>query len=188
MTNVAYESISDYNDLDTINRYRRLVEEQGVAPEAALAAVQPTSRDNARTPMQWSAAAQAGFTTGTPWLKVNPRYTEINVEQALENPGSVFYHYQKLIALRKAHPALVYGKFELLPDENELIFAYRRALEAECLLVVLNLGEGDPLFKMTGVVSKADLLIANCPVRAMESESLRLRPYEAHVYKLNKRI
>ncbi len=190
MTNVAFKSIADYNDLDTINRYRRLVEERGLTPEAALSAVHPSSRDNARTPMQWNASLQAGFTTGTPWLKVNPRFTEINVEQALEDPGSVFYYYQKLIALRKKHPTLVYGKFELLTVKNDDVFAYTRTLEEERLLVILNLGEGSPEFEMQcnpkSAAAGVELLVANYPVEdSKRIESFSLQPYEARLY-LNK--
>ena len=91
MTNVAFETVDEYNDIQTINMYHELVDEKGKDPRAVMAIIHAKSRDNARTPVQWSAGPQAGFTTGTPWLKVNPSYSEINVEQALADPDSVFY-------------------------------------------------------------------------------------------------
>ena len=105
MTNVAFDSIDDYRDIETLNMYRELVDEQGQDPAARCwRVIHAKSRDNARTPMQWNDGPQAGFTTGTPWIKVNPNYPAINVEQALADPDSIFYYYQKLIRLRKTHP------------------------------------------------------------------------------------
>ena len=114
MTNVAFESIEDYRDVATRNMYKEAVEEKGVDPQAALKVVHAKSRDNARTPMQWDASEQAGFTTGTPWIKVNPNYKEINVAEALADPNSVFHYYKKLIQLRKENPVIVYGTYDLI--------------------------------------------------------------------------
>ena len=94
------------------------------------------SRDNSRTPMQWDDSTNAGFSTGTPWIKVNPNYTEINAREQLQRPDSVFHHYQKLIQLRKQHEIIVYGKYELLDGTNPDVYAYTRALDNEKLLIV----------------------------------------------------
>ncbi len=101
MTNVAFESIDDYRDVETLNMYKEMVNEKGVDPEDMLKILHAKSRDNARTPMQWDDSDQAGFTAGTPWIKVNPNYKEINVAQALADKNSIFYYYQKLLRLRK---------------------------------------------------------------------------------------
>lgn len=188
MTNVTFESINDYNDLDTINRYRMLVEEKGTDPAKAMEEIHAKSRDNARTPIQWSQAAQAGFTSGTPWLKVNPNYVEINVEQSLADPDSIYCHYQKLIQLRKTFLALVYGSYTLYLPEHEQVLAYSRRLEDKCLLMLLNVSPQPAVCAlpacMTG--SQANLLIANYPIGtpADLQDLTTLRPYEARIYQL----
>lgn len=190
MTNVAFATIDEYNDLDTVNRYHELVDEKGMNPVEALAAVQAKSSDNARPPMQWSADPQAGFTRGTPWLKVNPNYSSINVEQALADGNSIFYHYQKLIQLRKNSPALVYGAYHLIDTGKAPIFAYTRTLDNERRLVVLNLGPEPAVFEMPdGLLNSSqgsgggELLIGNYPIHPEEDpRRLNLRLYEARVY------
>jgi oligo-1,6-glucosidase len=167
--------------------YRELVENQGMDPQEALALIHSTSRDNARTPVQWDDSEQAGFTSGTPWIEVNPNYTEINVEQALADPNSVFYYYQKLIQLRKEHPIIVYGTYDLILDDHEEIYAFTRTGEDGRLLVILNFTQGTPVFSLPAHISFADkeLLISNYEVEAAEDiQQLILRPFEARVYQL----
>ena len=125
MTNVRFPDISDYKDIETLNLYRERLE-GGYEKEDIMRSIYARSRDNARTPMQWSAGPSAGFTTGTPWIAVNPNYTEINAEEERKDPDSVYHFYQKLIRLRKTHPVFVDGKFDLLLPEDERIFAYTR--------------------------------------------------------------
>jgi oligo-1,6-glucosidase len=127
MTNVAYPSIEDYNDIETVNLYHELVDEKGRDPQAILALLHAKSRDNARTPAQWDASFNAGFTTGKPWLKVNPNYPQINVERALADPNSIFYYYKKLIGLRKSVPAVVYGTYDLILPDHPQIYEIGRA-------------------------------------------------------------
>jgi oligo-1,6-glucosidase len=187
MTNVAFESIADYNDIESKNFYHEQVEQGSLDPAEALRMIQASGRDNARTPMQWSAAPQAGFTTGIPWLKVNPNYPVINVEQALADPDSIFYYYQKLIHLRKTVPAIVYGTYDLLLPEHEQIYAFTRTLEDERLLVILNFSAQAALCELPQDLPGADplLLIANYPVDPTKDLSrISLRPYEARVYQL----
>jgi oligo-1,6-glucosidase len=191
MTNVAFDSIADYNDIETVNMYHELVDEKGKDPQAILKVIHAKSRDNARTPMQWSAGPQAGFTSGKPWLKVNPNYPAINVEQALADPDSIFHYYQKLIRLRKTTPAVVYGAYDLILPEHPQIYAFTRTLGDERLLVALNFSPDPAVFDLPAHLASAPaaLLIANYPVDPAEGLPPRftLRPYEARVYGLKRK-
>ena len=187
MTNVAFDSIETYNDIETRNNYRELVELHGMAPEQALKVIHAKSRDNARTPVQWSSAPQAGFTTGTPWLPVNPNYPEINVEKALADPDSIFYYYQKLIRLRKTYPVVVYGTYDLILPEHEQIYAFTRTLGDEKLVIARNFSEQSAVFELPEEIQyrDAELLIANYVVDpAAAPRRFDMRPYEARVYRL----
>jgi oligo-1,6-glucosidase len=187
MTNVAFESIGDYRDIETLNMYREAVEEQGLDPHAVMAKIHVKSRDNARTPMQWDASEHAGFTSGTPWIKVNPNYPAINVEQALADPQSIFAYYQALIRLRKANPVMVYGTYDLLLDDHQEIYAFTRTLLGERLLVILNFTRDTPIFALPSQIAfaGAELLIGNYAVDPAEDvRRLALRPFEARVYRL----
>ena len=147
MTNVFFDSVDDYNDLEIHDSWRKyVVESQRVSPEDMLRYISASGRDNARTPMQWDASENAGFTTGTPWLKVNPRYTDINAAEELANDDSIFYHYSDLIHLRKEHPIVLTGEYRVLNLKDEQVYAYLRVNSAEdaavsgerALLVVAN--------------------------------------------------
>ena len=187
MTNVAFDSIEAYRDIETINYYHEMVDEKGADAQAILQTLHAKSRDNARTPMQWSNGPQAGFTTGKPWIKVNPNYTQINAAQALSDPDSIFYYYQKLIRLRKEYPLMVYGRYDLLLEDDEQIYAYTRTLDAERLLVILNFSNKPAVFALPGSLghSNTELLISNYAVEPDQLiNSLVLRPYEARVYRL----
>lgn len=137
MINVAFDTLEEYDDVEVANLVREW-EKEGKDTAPLLKAVQQQGRDNARTPMQWGNALHAGFTSGTPWLKLNPSYTEINVKEALEDSSSIFYYYKELLAYRKANPTLIYGDFELLAPESEQLFAYRRWDANHEFLVLLN--------------------------------------------------
>jgi len=187
MTNVAFESIQDYRDVATLNLYKEAVEEKGVDPQAALKVIHAKSRDNARTPIQWDASGQAGFTKGTPWIKVNPNYKEINVSAALADPDSIFHYYKKLIQLRKENPVIVYGTYDLILDSHEEIYAFTRTLDRERLVVILNFSRNSPMFYLPENISfsSAELLIGNYNVDSNEDlRGTTLRPYEARVYRL----
>jgi oligo-1,6-glucosidase len=187
MTNVAFDSIEDYRDVATRNLYREAVEEKGVDPKVALEVVHAKSRDNARTPMQWDDRQHAGFTTGTPWIKANPNYKEINVANALADPNSVFYYYQKLIRLRKENPVVVYGTYDLILGSHEEIYAFTRTLNGERLLVILNFSRNTPVFHLPENITygSAELLIGNYAVDVNQDiHQITLRPYEARVYRL----
>jgi oligo-1,6-glucosidase len=180
MTNVRFDSIDDYRDLESLNHYREAVEEFDLSPASVLAGVQTMSRDNARTPMQWDATEQAGFTTGTPWLAVNPNHVEINVAADRAADRSVFRFYQKLIALRHENAVVAVGTFALLEPEHEQLYAFTRTLGAETLLVVANASDAPLAGPLPVDVSGAELVLTNYPA----DEDALLRPWEARLYRL----
>jgi oligo-1,6-glucosidase len=187
MTNVAFESIADYRDIEALNMYHELVEEKGFDPQTVLATLHVKSRDNARTPMQWDDGLHAGFTSGSPWIKVNPNYREINVKQAAADPGSIFWYYHRLIRLRQENPVVVYGVYDLILEDHEAIYAFTRTLEGDRLLVILNFTDGMPIFALPADIqlSGKELLISNYEIDPAEDiRQLTLRPFEARVYRL----
>ena len=174
MTNVRYP-LEEYRDIETLGMYRKY-KALGWPEEKILRSIHARSRDNARTPMQWSGAENAGFTTGTPWLKVNPNYKTINADNQLSDPNSVFSYYQRLIRLRKGHPVFREGTFRLVLADHEDIFAYTRTTAAAQLLVVCNFRGADiedPL-----AIGEPPIL-CNYPDQPLLG---RLRPYEARIY------
>ena len=175
MTNIRLP-LEDYVDLEIHNLYRDRVA-AGYAPEEVMESIYARGRDNARTPMQWTAGENAGFTTGTPWLPVNENHKRINVQAALEDPDSVFYYYQKLIALRKTHDVFRHGSFTLLLPEDEQRFVYRRDTESEHLLVICNFGSGNAELEDIEIPAQAQLLLAN-----YTEQKEYLQPYEARLY------
>ena len=176
MTNAPYP-VEELRDLESINAYNEMVE-QGMSESDALAAIHRMMRDNARTPMQWTDGPHAGFTDGDPWMMVNPNYTEINAAAALADPDSVFYTYQKLIALRKAHPVFVEGDFTLLCPEDEQVFAYLRRGAGQELLAAVNLSGRSAPFALPEAFAGCEPLLATqgAPQAGV------LRPWEAQLY------
>ncbi|WP_433945362.1 glycoside hydrolase family 13 protein [Paenibacillus sp. SN-8-1] len=186
MTNVRFESIEDYKDIEILNMHKEYLA-AGTDEKTIMESIYSKGRDNARTPMQWNSGPQAGFTTGTPWLTVNPNYKEINAEQAVADPNSIFHYYRRLIELRKQHDIIVYGDYQILREEDEQVYAYLRSLGEEKLLVVLNFFEAPAEFVLPDQVtfSGQELLISNYEVPADSNLGhMHLRPYEARVYKL----
>lgn len=178
MTNTVFNSVDDFRDLESINAYRELVESGLYTDEDMFPKIAHKSRDNARTPMQWDASENAGFTTGKPWIAVNPNYKKINVADQLKREDSVFHYYQKLIRLRKENEIIVYGNYELLLPEDENIFAYKRTLDNQKLLVVCNFSKSEQKFDFSGY-ENAKVLISNYNRDAREDGILK--PYEAIV-------
>ena len=178
MTNTVFNSVDDFRDLESINAHRELVESGLYTDEDMFPKIAHKSRDNARTPMQWDASANAGFTTGTPWIAVNPNYKKINVADQLKREDSVFHYYQKLIRLRKENEIIVYGNYELLLPEDENIFAYVRTLDNQKLLVVCNFSKTEQKFDFSGY-ENAKVLISNYN-RDVREDGI-LKPYEATV-------
>lgn len=138
MTNVYFDRLEDYRDVESIHAFQQYTENGLVTPDDMMRYLKELSRDNARTPMQWDDSENAGFTTGTPWIKVNPNYTQINAKAAMEDPDSVFYYYQKLLRLRHTNPIIVYGTFHGLLNDSDSIYAYRRTLDRQTLTVACN--------------------------------------------------
>ena len=139
MTNTRFDSLDDCRDIEEINAYNQfVVDHKMVDPELMLACFNTVGRDNARTPMQWDDSENAGFTAGKPWIAVNPNYVKINAKEALADPDSVFYYYQKLIRLRHENPVIVYGAFRPLMMDSETVYAYERELDGQKLIVACN--------------------------------------------------
>ncbi|GHD50094.1 alpha-glucosidase [Mycetocola manganoxydans] len=180
MTNVRFESIEYYRDIESINHYREAVEEFDASPASVLAGVHARGRDNARTPMHWDASEHAGFTTGKPWIEVNPNYPEINVEADRASSSSVFDFYRKLIALRHENETVALGDFELLAPSHPTLYAFTRTRGTETLLVVANVSDdafdGDLPVDVTG----AGLVLGNYA----NDTGGPLRPWEARLYRL----
>ncbi len=188
MTNVPFDSIGDYRDIETLNMYREAVE-AGADPAGLMRAIQTKGRDNARTPMPWTGGDNAGFTTGTPWIRIDPSYTAINAEQAVADPDSVFHHYRRLIALRREHAVIIDGRYDLLLPEDRQIYAYTRTLDGTVLLVVCNFSAQALRFDWPDALADAaqgaapQLLITNLPVDDADPRAgFALRPYEARAY------
>lgn len=139
MTNVQFQDIHDFRDIESLNHYAEAVNIQHTPPEVVLGALRRASRDNARTPMQWSDAPSAGFTTGTPWIEANPNYRQINAAAEIDDPDSVFAYYRALIELRHREPVVATGDFRMELAEHPQIFAYTRTLGDRRLLVLANL-------------------------------------------------
>lgn len=182
MTNPNFESIDEYRDVESINAYK-ILKKEGKTNEEIIEILKHKSRDNSRTPMQWTGEENAGFTTGTPWINVAKNYPEINVEKALREEDSIFYHYQKLIQLRKDYDIITYGDYKLILDEDPNVFAYTRRWNEEMLIVVSNFYSEEkevsiPLDKEENV----EILISNYKDSQKSWQSLKLRPYESIVY------
>ncbi|EKD7161854.1 TPA: alpha-glucosidase [Vibrio vulnificus] len=185
MTNVAFESLEQYKDIETLNFYK-VKTESGVSHQHMMDAIHENSRDNARTPMQWSASQNGGFSQAKPWIEVNPNYPEINVEQALADSDSIFYHYQKLIELRKQYPAIVYGDFTPLFAEHDSVFAYVRSHQDEQLLVINNFSDQYVSIELPDNLQNKEVncLIYNYDPLDMLSVTLSLKPYQCFAFKL----
>jgi oligo-1,6-glucosidase len=187
MTNVAFPSIDDYRDIETLNMYREAIE-RGIDAAEVMAMIHKKGRDNARTPMQWTAGRNAGFTSGVPWIGANPNHDRINVEAALADPDSIFHYYRRLIQIRKAEPIIVHGRYELILEAHEQIYAYLRILGDDRLLVICNFSADEPIFALPSHVAcaRAEPLIANYPLDPADDLSrLTLRPWEARVHRLH---
>lgn len=186
MTNVRFKTIAEYRDIETINHYYESLP-RGEDPQRVMQSIYRKGRDNARTPMQWSAEPQAGFTVGTPWIAVNPNYPDINAARALEDDSSVYHYYRQLIQLRRQLPLIVYGEYQLLFPDHERIYAYLRSSAEETLLILLNFSKEietiSPWQTAGGFPQR--MLLGNYPEPSEGAASeLVLRPFEARVYQL----
>jgi oligo-1,6-glucosidase len=186
MTNVKFDSIDDYRDIETINLYS-IMKKKNIAEDKIMESIYTFGRDNARTPMQWDDSENAGFTNGKSWIKCNTNYKMINVKRSLKNPDSIYHYYKKLIKLRKDNLIFIYGDYKSILNDNEQIYAYIRKLDDECLLVMLNFYESNTVFNLPDDIryNKKKLLISNYKVDELQDiNNINLKSYEARVYKL----
>ncbi|MCD8185395.1 MAG: alpha-glucosidase C-terminal domain-containing protein, partial [Rikenellaceae bacterium] len=185
MSNARFNRIEDYNDIETVNAYKKLKKSKGNLKEF-FEIRRETSRDNARTPFQWDDSVHAGFTTGHPWLPVNPNYPTVNVQSEEDRPDSALNYFRRMRELRRASPALNYGRFELICPDDPQVFAYRRLDRGETMVVLLNFSDRDVIFDSGMEFRNSRLVLSNypeagCPVLG---QKMSLRPYEALVYQL----
>lgn len=184
MTNVEFDNIKDYRDVETLNYYNeKIVDEEELE---LMKRIKITSRDNARTPMQWDKSENAGFTKATPWINVNSNYKEINVEDSLKDKNSIFYYYRDLINLRHENDVIVYGDVELICGEDENVFAYKRNLKNQEIIVILNFYNNKINFEIPAYldIKELEIMISNYEDKIIENNVITLRPYECIVYKV----
>jgi oligo-1,6-glucosidase len=186
MTNFPFTRIDQFRDIESLNHYAEAVA-HGRPADQVLAGLRAMSRDNARTPMQWDASAHAGFSTGLPWLAVNPNHAQINAEQSIADPDSVFHHYRRLIELRHAEPAIAHGDFTMVLPEHERIYAFTRRLGDVELLVLGNFSDGREKVDKDGHFdpehwSAAELVLSNYPADYPPGD-WTLQPWEARIYR-----
>ncbi|MDA1655668.1 alpha,alpha-phosphotrehalase [Bacillus tropicus] len=186
MTNPKFESIEQYRDIESLNIYDIKLEE-GLSKEEIIGILKQKSRDNSRTPMQWNEEMNSGFTTSTPWISVAENFKEINVEKALEDKESVFYHYKELIELRKTYDVITEGEYAILDKNDPKIWAYTRTTESEVLLVINNFYGEEITYSVPAHVQldgmKQEILLSNYKDASKDITKLNLRPYESIVYR-----
>ncbi len=185
MTNVQFSSIDDYDDVAVKNLYR-LKTEEGIPHQEIMEIIWASSRDNSRTPMQWSSEENAGFTTGSPWMKVNENYKKINVEMQEKDPDSILSFYKKMIKLKKDQDVFTYGTYDLLLEKDPQIYAYTRTDDQVKMLVITNLSSTEAECSFEGVVLNSEqLVLNNYKVEShKDKDLLLLKPYEVRVYKV----
>lgn len=184
MTNPYFDDIEKYRDVESHNIYK-IKEKEGLKKEQILEILMQKSRDNSRTPMQWDDSENAGFTTGKPWIGIPENYKEINAKAAVEDKNSVFYHYQKLIKLRKSEDLFVIGKYEDIDLENKNVYAYKRVGENGELIVISNFYENEVKFNINGLeIEKCKVLLSNYKENPkVEGNEIVLKPYESIIFK-----
>ncbi|HFR4221382.1 MULTISPECIES: alpha,alpha-phosphotrehalase [Bacillus] len=189
MTDPKFESIEQYRDVESLNIYDIKLKE-GLSKEEIIGILKQKSRDNSRTPMQWNEEMNSGFTTSTPWISAAENFKEINVEKALEDKESVFYHYKKLIELRKTYDVITEGEYAILDKNDPKIWAYTRTTESEVLLVINNFYGEEITYSVPAHVQldgmKQEILLSNYKDASKDITKLSLRPYESIVYRYTK--
>ncbi|GEN53470.1 glycoside hydrolase family 13 protein [Halobacillus faecis] len=185
MTNVAFPSIEDYDDVAAKNLYKTK-KEQGMSHEEIMEILWNTSRDNSRTPMQWSHEENAGFTSGTPWMKINSNYKTINVADQQDDPHSILNHYKEMIRLKKQYDLFTYGTYELILPDDKQIYAYTRTLDGKTAIVIANLTKNTAAFQSSYKLNSKDLILSNLIVdKHVDETRFTLKPFESRVYLLN---
>lgn len=182
MTNMSFESINDFRDIESINAYNELTSNKIINKDDMMEFLRYKSRDNARTPMQWDNTPNAGFTEGKPWICVNPNYTKINAQEQIKRKDSVFNYYKQLIKLRKQNSIIVYGTYDLLLANDPNLYVYTRTYENDKLLIVCNFTDKEVNFNLPDEFKKSIVLISNYEQNNIFKNSI-LKPYEAVVLK-----
>lgn len=184
MTNTVFNSLSEFQDVKSINEGKEKLE-AGVCEKKVLEILSNTSRDNARTPMQWDDSLNAGFTTGKPWLKVNDNYKTINVENQIKDENSIYNHYKKLISLKKNSKTLTHGEFKLVFEDDKHVFAYLRELDNERYLILSNLSEHEKKLNLSEFnIKNEDIVLSNYKIIEKDLKEFIVRPFESVVYKI----
>ncbi|MCF2717203.1 alpha,alpha-phosphotrehalase [Paenibacillus sp. UKAQ_18] len=190
MANPQWADIEEFRDVESLNMYR-ILQEQGKSAEEALNIIRERSRDNSRTPMQWDGTRNAGFTTGTPWIKVDERYPQINVQAQLEDPNSIYHHYRKLIHLRKTVQVITDGNYQRLDEAHPQVYAYQRSNEEETLIVISNFSGQNAQFRIPDsfysrlinqALDAAELLIGNTQHAQELKQVISLTPYASYMW------
>ena len=188
MTNAPFDTIDEYRDIETLNFHRDMMAHGVHPPSEVMAAIHAKSRDNARTPMQWNAGENAGFTTGRPWIGVNSNYREVNVARETADPESILNYYRRLIRLRRANPVLVYGTYDLILESHEQVYAFTRTLQDDRVLVLLNFTSDPAVAALPSHLepwAPEELLIGNYPdASGADIRMATLLPWEARVYRV----
>ena len=188
MTNVPFAGPEDFRDIESVNHFA-VASADGADPEQVLAALRLRSRDNARTPMHWDSTAAAGFTTGQPWIAVNPNYRDINAAAQADDPDSVLAHFRAVIELRHSDPVVAHGDFTMLLPEDEQVYAFTRSYQGNELLVVGNFSGSAARAAVSDEAdwAGAELVLGNYPPADGRSDvpddQIRLRPWEARIYR-----
>ena len=183
MTNVKFDNIEDYNDIESLNMYKERIS-KGYKHEEIMESIYAKGRDNARTPIQWDDSEYGGFSTSKPWLAVNKNYKYINAKNCLKDNDSIFYHYKKLIEIRKNNETIIYGDYNLLCEDDKNIFAYTRKLDGDTILVVCNFYNIETKINYEGDYESLEILISNYSDSSINLSNLKLRPYEAIMYRI----
>ncbi|MGL5594179.1 MAG: glycoside hydrolase family 13 protein [Cetobacterium sp.] len=184
MTNTVFNSLSEFQDVKSVNEGKEKLE-AGMCEKVVLEILSNTSRDNARTPMQWDDSLNAGFTTGNPWLKVNSNYKNINVQNQIKDENSIYNHYKKLISLKKSSKTLIHGEFKLVLEDDKHIFAYLRELDNERYLILSNLSENEKKLNLSEFnIKNEDIVLSNYKIIEKDLKEFIVRPFESVVYKI----
>lgn len=183
MTNIGFDRIEQYQDIAAKNGYKKVVNRKGDIVKF-LSDLKVSSRDNGRTPMQWDRSLNANFSTGTPWLPVNPNYLDINVEDATKDQNSVLNHFKKMTALRKANAVFVHGKYSIVQPEHPDVYAYTRELDGKKVMVLLNFKAGTTSITLDEAMSIDKTMINNFPDLTLEGKKVVLRPYQGVVLEM----
>ncbi len=185
MTNFPFMAIEEFDDIEVKNAWKAEVLTRQISADDFIANLRKTSRDNSRTPMQWDNSPNGGFTNASKaWFSVNPNYKEINAEQALADQNSIYHHFRKLIELRKHVPALIYGDYQDLDPQNPSIFTYKRSLESDEYLVVLNFSNGAAIYQLPTGLKAGQLMLSNSGEKEENVSVVNLKGWEARIYRI----